>query len=122
MKSIKSTAGFGKFLAKKRIAKKLPLRTVANSLGVTAQTIHNVEHGKNSFVPTIVRMEILRDLLKLSDSDYIKMLNLAGRQICTTLPENFCAVAPDVSEYCLKNYDKVMQILREMKEAEESEG
>jgi len=102
---------FGDFIAKKREARGITLRDMAKKLVITAPYLSDVEKDRrNPF--DVVKLELLANILLLSDEEKTVMLDLAGKK------RN--EVAPDLPEYIMER-DYVSAALRTARDLEATE-
>lgn len=102
---------FGDFITKKREEKKLTLREMAKKLDITPPYLSDVEKDRrNPF--DLEKLDLLANILGLSDSEKIIMLDLAGKK------RN--AVAPDLPEYIMDR-DYVSAALRTARDLDAGE-
>lgn len=84
---------FGEFISQKRKEKRITLKAMAESLGITSPYLSDVEKGnRDSF--DLDKLERIAIILEMTEEEKAKMMDLAGSQ-----REE---VAPDLHEYILK--------------------
>lgn len=103
---------FGEFLQKKREEKQITLRGMATKLGVSAPYLSDIEKGRRN-PPEMDKLDLIANLLQLSDDDKTIMLDLAGKMRNT--------VAPDLPEYIMGR-DYVSAALRTARDLDASEA
>jgi len=103
---------FGEFLQKKREEKQITLRGMATKLGVSAPYLSDIEKGRRN-PPEMDKLDLIANLLHLSDDDKTIMLDLAGKMRNT--------VAPDLPEYIMGR-DYVSAALRTARDLDASEA
>ncbi|NLI90374.1 MAG: helix-turn-helix transcriptional regulator [Epulopiscium sp.] len=102
---------FGDFITKKREEKQKTLREVAKLLGISAPYLSDVEKDRrNPF--DLEKLDLLADVLLLSEEEKRVMLDLAGRR------RN--EVAPDLPNYIMEN-DYVSAALRTARDLDAGE-
>jgi transcriptional regulator with XRE-family HTH domain len=102
---------FGDFIARKREDKKITLREMAKKLNITAPYLSDVEKDRrNPF--DLEKLELLANILLLSEEEKIIMLDLAGKK------RN--AVAPDLPVYIMER-DYVSAALRTARDLDAGE-
>lgn len=102
---------FGDFIAQKREEKKITLREMAKKLDITPPYLSDVEKDRrNPF--DLEKLELLANILLLSDEEKTIMLNLAGKK------RN--EVAPDLPEYIMER-DYVSAALRTARDLDAGE-
>lgn len=107
----KEFLNFGDFIAQKREEKKITLREMAKSLGITPPYLSDVEKDRrNPF--DLEKLELLANILMLSEDEKTTMLNLAGKK------RN--EVAPDLPEYIIER-DYVSAALRTARDLDAGE-
>ena len=90
---MKSYANFGEFIKTKREEKQITLRKMAEQLKCSAPFLSDVEKDRrNPF--DMDKLELLGQILSLSDEEYALMLDLAGKK------RN--SVAPDLPDYIMQ--------------------
>lgn len=103
---------FTEFLMDKRLEKQISLRGLAKQLGITSATyVSDVEKGRRKPFE-IAKLQMLKEILELTDTEYNLMLDLAGKARD--------GIAPDLPEY-IKNTEYVSAALRTAKDLEASE-
>jgi len=108
---MKEKETFGKFINKKRLELKISMRDVASALDISAPFLSDVEKGRrNPF--EFEKLSILADILKLSEAEKNKMMDLAG--------EMRDSVAPDLPSY-IKDKNYVSVALRTARDLNASE-
>lgn len=95
-------SNFGEFLQKKREEKKVTLRKMADMLGFSAPFLSDVEKDRRN-PPEKDKLDMIVNILGLSEEEKDLMFNLAGRRRNT--------VAPDWPEYIMER-DYVSSALR----------
>ena len=93
---------FGEFLQKKREAKQITLRKMAEMLKMSAPYLSDIEKGRRN-PPEMDKLDQIAQILLLSDEERTVMLDLAGKMRNT--------VAPDLPEYIMER-DYVSAALR----------
>lgn len=89
----KQYQNFGDFITQKREEKKITLREMAKRLGITPPYLSDVEKDRrNPF--DLEKLEILANILMLSQEEKTTMLDLAGKK------RN--EVAPDLPDYIME--------------------
>ncbi len=83
---------FGEFLQKKREAKQITLRKMAEMLDITAPYLSDIEKDRRN-PPDMDKLDQISTILLLSDEDRTLMFDLAGKK------RN--SVAPDLPEYIM---------------------
>lgn len=102
---------FGDFIAQKREEKKITLREMAKKLKITPPYLSDVEKDRrNPF--DLDKLELLANILLLSEDEKTIMLNLAGKK------RN--EVAPDLPEYIMDR-DYVSAALRTARDLDAGE-
>ena len=86
-------------------------RQLAEKLGVSAPFLSDVEKGRRNSLD-IDKLDILKQILSLSEEEYHKMLDLAGKQRNT--------VAPDLPKYIMDR-DYVAAALRTARDLDAGE-
>ena len=81
---------FGDFLQRKRTEKKITIRKMAEMLGITAPYLNDIEKDRRN-PPEMEKLELISQILMLSDEDKTTMFDLAGKK------RN--SVAPDLPDY-----------------------
>lgn len=106
-----SFKNFGDFIAKKREEKKITLREMAKLLNISPPYLSDVEKDRrNPF--DLEKLEVLTNILLLSENDKTTMLDLAGKK------RN--EVAPDLPEYIMDR-DYVSTALRTARDLDAGE-
>lgn len=103
---------FGEFLQKKREAKQITLRKMAEMLKMSAPYLSDIEKGRRN-PPEMDKLDQIAQILLLSDEERTVMLNLAGKMRNT--------VAPDLPEYIMER-DYVSAALRTARDLDASEA
>ena len=103
---------FGEFLQKKREAKQITLRKMAEMLKMSAPYLSDIEKGRRN-PPEMDKMDQIAQILLLSDEERTVMLDLAGKMRNT--------VAPDLPEYIMER-DYVSAALRTARDLDASEA
>ena len=103
---------FGEFLQKKREAKQITLRKMAEMLKMSAPYLSDIEKGRRN-PPEMDKLDQIAQILLLSDEERTVMLDLAGKMRNT--------VAPDLPEYIMER-DYVSAALRTARDLEASEA
>lgn len=83
---------FGKFIAEKRLEKDVKLKPIAERLGVSVTYLSDIIKGRRN-PPDKDGLEILAEMLQLSESEKAEMFDLAGRE------RN--QVSPDLTDYIM---------------------
>ena len=83
---------FGKFIAEKRLEKDVKLKPIAERLGVSVTYLSDIIKGRRN-PPDKDGLEILAEILQLSESEKAEMFDLAGRE------RN--QVSPDLTDYIM---------------------
>ncbi|WP_286161268.1 helix-turn-helix transcriptional regulator [Clostridium sp. KNHs214] len=110
-KMSKKYLNFGDFITQKREEKQITLREMAKKLGITPPYLSDVEKDRrNPF--DLEKLEILANILMLSEEDKTIMLDLAGKK------RN--EVAPDLPEYIMER-DYVSAALRTARDLDAGE-
>lgn len=104
-------SNFGDFLQKKREEKKVTLRKMADMLGLSAPFLSDVEKDRRN-PPEKDKLDMIVNILGLSEEEKDLMFNLAGRRRNT--------VAPDLPEYIMER-DYVSSALRTARDLNASE-
>lgn len=107
----RNNQSFGEFLKAKREQQKITMRQLAEKLGVSAPFLSDVEKGRRNSLD-IDKLDILKQILSLSEEEYHKMLDLAGKQRNT--------VAPDLPKYIMDR-DYVAAALRTARDIDAGE-
>lgn len=110
-KMSKNYLNFGDFIAQKREEKKISLREMAKNLDVTPPYLSDVEKDRRNPL-SLKRMELLANILLLSEDEKITMLDLAGKKRHE--------VAPDLPEYIMDR-DYVSAALRTARDLDAGE-
>ena len=103
---------FGEFLQKKREAKQITLRKMAEMLKMSAPYLSDIEKGRRN-PPEMDKLYQIAQILLLSDEERTVMLDLAGKMRNT--------VAPDLPEYIMER-DYVSAALRTARDLDASEA
>ena len=103
---------FGEFLQKKREAKQITLRKMAEMLKMSAPYLSDIEKGRRN-PPEMDKLDQIAQILLLSDEERTVMLALAGKMRNT--------VAPDLPEYIMER-DYVSAALRTARDLDASEA
>lgn len=103
---------FGEFLQKKREAKQITLRKMAEMLKMSAPYLSDIEKGRRN-PPEMDKLDQIAQILFLSDEERTVMLDLAGKMRNT--------VAPDLPEYIMER-DYVSAALRTARDLDASEA
>ena len=103
---------FGEFLQKKREAKQITLRKMAEMLKMSAPYLSDIVKGRGN-PPEIDKLDLIAQILLLSDEERTVMLDLAGKMRNT--------VAPDLPEYIMER-DYVSAALRTARDLDASEA
>ena len=103
---------FGEFLQKKREAKQITLRKMAEMLKMSAPYLSDSEKGRRN-PPEMDKLDQIAQILLLSDEERTVMLDLAGKMRNT--------VAPDLPEYIMER-DYVSAALRTARDLDASEA
>lgn len=102
---------FGDFIAQKREEKQITLREMAKKLNITPPYLSDVEKDRrNPF--DLEKLELISNILMLSEEEKTTMLNLAGKK------RN--EVAPDLPEYIMER-DYVSAALRTARDLDAGE-
>ncbi len=83
---------FGEFIQRKRMERKIPLRKMAESIGISAPYLSDIEKDRRN-PPEMDKLELISQILLLSEDEKSTMLDLAGRK------RN--SVAPDLPSYIM---------------------
>lgn len=86
---------FGEFLQDKREDRNITLREMAKRIGVSAPFLSDVEKGRTAPL-TKERLDKVAEILDLSKEEKAQMYTIVGKQ------RNI--VAPDVSDYVMRDY------------------
>lgn len=103
---------FGEFLQKKREEAQITLRGMATKLDVSPSYLSDIEKGRRN-PPEMDKLDLIANILHLSDDDKTVMLDLAGKMRNT--------VAPDLPEYIMER-DYVSAALRTARDLDASEA
>lgn len=105
-------SNFGDFLQKKREEKKVTLRKMADMLGFSAPFLSDVEKDRRN-PPEKDKLDMIVNILGLSEEEKDLMFNLAGRRRNT--------VAPDLPEYIMERdyVSSALRIARDLNASEE---
>ena len=103
---------FGEFLQKKREAKQITLRKMAEMLKMSAPYLSAIEKGRRN-PPEMDKLDQIAQILLLSDEERTVMLDLAGKM------RN--SVAPALPEYIMER-DYVSAALRTARDLDASEA
>ena len=103
---------FGEFLQKKREAKQITLRKMAEMLKMSAPYLSDIEKGRRN-PPEMDKLDQIAQILLLSDEERTVMLDLSGKMRNT--------VAPDLPEYIMER-DYVSAALRTARDLDASEA
>ena len=103
---------FGEFLQKKREAKQITLRKIAEMLKMSAPYLSDIKKGRRN-PPEMDKLDLIAQILLLSDEERTVMLDLAGKMRNT--------VAPDLPEYIMER-DYVSAALRTARDLDASEA
>lgn len=95
MNGVRKYETFGEFLQKKREENDITLREMARKLGVSAPFLSDVEKGRAAPL-TKERLEKVAIILDLSPEEQNEMYTIVSKQ------KNI--VAPDVSDYVMRDY------------------
>ena len=77
---------FGEFLQKKREAKQITLRKMAEMLDITAPYLSDIEKDRRN-PPDMDKLEQISTILLLSDEDRTLMFDLAGKKRNSVAPD-----------------------------------
>ena len=102
---------FGEFVVEKRLEKGISLRKMAELMEVSAPFWSDVEKGRKN-PPKLEKLELLANILRLTDENKTLMFDLAGKERD--------AVAPDIPAYIMEN-DYVVAALRTVRDLGASE-
>ena len=83
---------FGAFIAQKRLEKDVKLRPMAEKLGVSVTYLSDIIKGRRN-PPEMEGLDVLAEMLNLTEIERAQMLDLAGRE------RN--QVSPDLPEYIM---------------------
>ena len=86
---------FGEFLQAKREDRNITLREMAKRIGISAPFLSDVEKGRTAPL-TKERLDKVAGILDLSKEEKAQMYTIVGKQ------KNI--VAPDVSDYVMRDY------------------
>ena len=103
---------FGDFLQRKRTEKKITIRKMAEMLGITAPYLNDIEKDRRN-PPEMEKLELISQILMLSDEDKTTMFDLAGKK------RN--SVAPDLPDYIME-HDYVAAALRTARDLDAGEA
>ena len=103
---------FGDFLQRKRTEKKITIRKMAEMLGITAPYLNDIEKDRRN-PPEMEKLELISQILMLSDEDKTTMFDLAGKK------RN--SVAPDLPDYIMER-DYVASALRTARDLDAGEA
>ena len=103
---------FGDFLKRKRTEKKITIRKMAEMLGITAPYLNDIEKDRRN-PPEMEKLELISQILMLSDEDKTTMFDLAGKK------RN--SVAPDLPDYIMER-DYVAAALRTARDLDAGEA
>ena len=103
---------FGDFLQRKRTEKKITIRKMAEMLGITAPYLNDIEKDRRN-PPEMEKLELISQILMLSDEDKTSMFDLAGKK------RN--SVAPDLPDYIMER-DYVAAALRTARDLDAGEA
>lgn len=103
---------FGDFLQRKRTEKKITIRKMAEMLGITAPYLNDIEKDRRN-PPEMEKLELISQILMLSDEDKATMFDLAGKK------RN--SVAPDLPDYIMER-DYVAAALRTARDLDAGEA
>ena len=84
---------FGEFIQRKRVEKQIPLRKMAENIGISAPYLSDIEKDRRN-PPEMDKLELISQVLLLSEDEKSIMLDLAGRK------RN--SVAPDLPSYIME--------------------
>ncbi len=102
---------FGSFLQAKRVEKRISLRKMAETFGISPVYLSDIEKGRRN-PPEIEKLRQFSRILNLSDEEQTIMLDLAGKE------RN--SLAPDLPEYIL-GHQYVATALRTARDLEADE-
>ena len=77
---------FGEFIQRKRVEKQIPLRKMAERIGISAPYLSDIEKDRRN-PPEMDKLELISQVLLLSEDEKSTMLDLAGRKRTF----NFCS-------------------------------
>ena len=103
---------FGDFLQRKRTEKKITIRKMVEMLGITAPYLNDIEKDRRN-PPEMEKLELISQILMLSDEDKTTMFDLAGKK------RN--SVAPDLPDYIMER-DYVAAALRAARDLDAGEA
>lgn len=103
---------FGEFLQKKREERQITLRGMAEKLKMSAPYLSDIEKGRRN-PPEMDKLQLIAQILNLSEEENAIMLDLAGKMRNT--------VAPDLPEYIMER-DYVSAALRTARDLDASEA
>ena len=103
---------FGEFLQRKREEKQITLRKMAEKLHMSAPYLSDIEKGRRN-PPEMEKLELIANILLLTDEEKSAMLDLAGKM------RN--SVAPDLPEYIIGR-DYVSAALRTARDLDAGEA
>ena len=102
---------FGEFIQRKRVEKQIPLRKMAERIGISAPYLSDIEKDRRN-PPEMDKLELISQVLLLSEDEKSIMLDLAGRK------RN--SVAPDLPGYSMER-DYVSAALRTARDLDAGE-
>jgi transcriptional regulator with XRE-family HTH domain len=102
---------FGEFIQRKRVEKQIPLRKMAENIGISAPYLSDIEKDRRN-PPEMDKLELISQVLLLSEDEKSIMLDLAGRK------RN--SVAPDLPSYIMER-DYVSAALRTARDLDAGE-
>ena len=102
---------FGEFIQRKRVEKQIPLRKMAENIGISAPYLSDIEKDLRN-PPEMDKLELISQVLLLSEDEKSIMLDLAGRK------RN--SVAPDLPSYIMER-DYVSAALRTARDLDAGE-
>ena len=102
---------FGEFIQRKRVEKQIPLRKMAERIGISAPYLSDIEKDRRN-PPEMDKLELISQVLLLSEDEKSIMLDLAGRK------RN--SVAPDLPSYIMER-DYVSAALRTARDLDAGE-
>ena len=102
---------FGEFIQRKRVEKQIPLRKMAENIGISAPYLCDIEKDRRN-PPEMDKLELISQVLLLSEDEKSIMLDLAGRK------RN--SVAPDLPSYIMER-DYVSAALRTARDLDAGE-
>lgn len=103
---------FGEFIQKRREARQITLRGMAETLKVSAPYLSDIEKGRRN-PPEMDKLERMAQVLSLTEEERTTMLDLAGKT------RN--SVAPDLPEYIIGR-DYVAAALRTARDLDAGEA